>query len=171
MGHEADFGGAWDGTLGAVTRDDQWNVVVKKSRGNRDLRPIKPQANAAAAWDMIRMSLKERASRSIASMRSLAIRAIWERITVTVDSGAVNSVGPPTMANGVKIRETPASWAGLKYRAANGAAIDNQGERVIQAMTKQGKKIGMTFQIANVTKPLGSVRAMLDAEGDVSERQ
>ena len=79
---------------------------------------------------------------------------------------AVDSVGPPTMAIGVKIKDTPA-WARLKYRAANGTAIDNQGEKVIQAITKQGKNIGMTFQIANVTKPLGSVRAMLDAGNKV----
>ncbi len=89
------------------------------------------------------------------------------RITVTVDSGAVDSVGPPTMATDVRISDTPASRAGLKYRAANGTAIDNQGEKVTQAITKQGKKIGMTFQIANVTKPLGSVRAMLDAGNNV----
>ena len=34
-------------------------------------------------------------------------------------------------------------------------------------MTKQGHKIGMAFQIANVTKPLGAVRAMLDASNKV----
>ena len=55
----------------------------------------------------------------------------------------------------------------FKHRAVNGTAIDNQGENGVQAMTKQGKKIGMTFQIANVTKPLGSVRAVLDAGNKV----
>jgi len=51
----------------------------------------------------------------------------------------------------------------MKYRASNGTAIANQGEKAIQGITKQGHKIGMAFQIANVTKPLGAVRAMLDA--------
>jgi len=36
-------------------------------------------------------------------------------------------------------------------------------KRSLNGVTKEGQKIGMTFQIANVTKPLGSVRAMLDA--------
>ena len=54
----------------------------------------------------------------------------WERFTVTVDSGAVDSVGPPSMAQAIKIKDTPASRAGLKYRAANGTSIDNQGEEV-----------------------------------------
>ena len=63
----------------------------------------------------------------------------WERITVTVDSGAVNSFGPPTMVTGIKIGDTPASRAGLKDRAANGgmgASIDDQGENIVQAVTK-----------------------------------
>jgi hypothetical protein len=55
----------------------------------------------------------------------------------------------------------------MKYRAANGTSIVNQGEKAIQGMTRQGQKIGMAFQIANVTKPLGAVRAMLDAGNKV----
>ena len=89
------------------------------------------------------------------------------KTTVNVDSGAVDSVRPPTLANGVKIRETPASRASLKYRVANGTAIDNQGEKIIQAMTKQGKNLGMTLQIAHVTKPSGSMRAMVGAGNKV----
>jgi hypothetical protein len=65
------------------------------------------------------------------------------------------------MAKSVKVKDTPASRAGMKYRAASGTSIANQGEKAIQGMTKQRHKIGMAFQIANVTKPLGSVRAML----------
>ena len=48
----------------------------------------------------------------------------WEKITVTIDSGAVDSVGPKTMATDIGIKDTPASRAGLKYRAANGTSID-----------------------------------------------
>ena len=91
----------------------------------------------------------------------------WENITVTIDSGAVDSVGPKTMATDIGIRDTPASRAGLKYRAANGTSIDNLGEKSIQGVTMQGNKVVMTFQIANVTKPLGAVRAMLAAGNKV----
>ena len=55
----------------------------------------------------------------------------------------------------------------FKYRAANGTSIDNLGEKSLQGVTKQGNKVGMTFQIANVTKPLGAVRAMLAAGNKV----
>jgi hypothetical protein len=71
------------------------------------------------------------------------------------------------MATDLPIRDTPASRAGLKYRAANGTAIDYLGEKAIQGVTKQGNKVGMTFQVANVTKPLGAVRAMLAAGNKV----
>jgi hypothetical protein len=91
----------------------------------------------------------------------------WEKITVTIVSGAVDSVGPRTMATDIDIKDTPASRAGLKYRAANGTPIDNLGEKSIQGVTKQGNKVGMTFQIADVTKPLGAVRAMLAAGNKV----
>ena len=86
---------------------------------------------------------------------------------MAIDSGAVDSVGPKTMATDIGIKDTPASRAGLKYRAANGTSIDNFGEKTIQGVTKQGNKVGMTFQIANVTKPLGAVRAMLAAGSKV----
>ena len=89
------------------------------------------------------------------------------KITVTIDSGAVDSVGPKTMATDIGIKDTPASRAGLKYRAANGTSIDTLGEKAIQGVTKQGNKVGMTFQIANVTKPRGAVRAMLAAGNKV----
>ena len=91
----------------------------------------------------------------------------WEKITVTIDSGAIDSVGPKTVAMDIGIKDTPASRAGLKYRAANGTSIDNLGEKSIQGVTNQGNKVGMTFQIANVTKPLGAVRAMLAAGNQV----
>ena len=67
----------------------------------------------------------------------------------------------------IGIKDTPASRAGLKYRAAIGTPIDNLGEKSIQGVTKQGNKVGMTFQIADVTKPLGAVRAMLAAGNKV----
>jgi hypothetical protein len=71
------------------------------------------------------------------------------------------------MATDLPIKDTPASRAGLKYRATNGTTIDNLGEKAIQGITKQGNKVGMTFQVADVTKPLGAVRAMLAAGNKV----
>ena len=80
-----------------------------------------------------------------------------------MDSGAIDSVIPKGVASGVKVKETRASRQGLKYRAANGTPIKNEGERELQGYTGEGNKASMTMQVAAVTKPLGSVRAMLKA--------
>ena len=74
------------------------------------------------------------------------------------------------MATDIGSKDTPESRAGFKYRAANGTCIDNRGEKSFQGVTKQGNKVGMTFQIANVTKPLGAVRAMLAAGNKVCSK-
>ena len=88
-------------------------------------------------------------------------------LSVKDDSGAINSVGPLDMARGVRIRETPASRSGMKYRAANGTPSVNQGEKSVNGITTEVKRVNLTCQIADVMKPLGSVRAMLEAGNQV----
>ena len=87
----------------------------------------------------------------------------WERVPVTVDSGAIDSVIPKGVAQSVPVKETEASRRGLKYRAANGTSIANEGERSLKGYTNEANRVDMTMQVAKVTKPLGSVRAMLKA--------
>ena len=55
------------------------------------------------------------------------------------------------------------SKAGVKYRAANGGSIVNKGERKLQGYTSEANLVDMSMQVCDVTKPLGSVRAMLKA--------
>jgi hypothetical protein len=161
---EADFGGQWDTSINEMSIGGEWTTVVRKARGNRDMRPIKPVCCARGNH----LHSIERAGNTVNCINEIANdKGKWEKITVTIDSGAVDSVGPKTMATDLPIKDTPASRAGLKYRAANGTTIDNLGEKSIQGITKQGKKVGMTFQVADVTKPLGAVRAMLAAGNKV----
>ena len=94
-------------------------------------------------------------------------RGNWEKVSVTVDSGAIDSVIPDKVAMGVKKRDTVASRNGLKYRAANGTPIANEGEKTLQGYTNEGSPVTMTMQVAKVTKPLGSVRAMVEANNMV----
>ena len=60
-----------------------------------------------------------------------------------------------------------ASKQGLKHRAANGSPIANEGEKTHRGYTNEGSAVAMTMQVAKVTKPLGSVRAMLEANNMV----
>ena len=87
----------------------------------------------------------------------------WERVPVTVDSGAIDSVMPRRIAHGVPVKQTEASRQGLKYRAANGTSIRNEGERDLKGYTTEGNRVDVSMQVCDVTKPLGSGRAMLQA--------
>ena len=87
----------------------------------------------------------------------------YEMITVTADSGAADHVAPKNVASHLKIQETEASRQGVKYVAANGQKIANVGQKTIQGITDEGMPLGMTWQIAEVKKPLASVGRMCDA--------
>ena len=65
------------------------------------------------------------------------------------------------------MRQTEASKRGLKYRAANGTAIINEGERSLKGYTNEANLVDMAMQVCEVTKPLGSVRAMVKAGNKV----
>jgi hypothetical protein len=111
--NDADFGGNWDATSGQVSRDDQWTVVARRARGNGDMRPIRFGGDCCARGG--HLNSIERAANQVTCINEVTgNRGIFEKITVTVDSGVVDSVGPPTMPMDVKIRDTPASRAGLK---------------------------------------------------------
>ena len=91
-----------------------------------------------------------------------------EVITVTVDSGAYNTVGPPKTGTHFPLKPTHASTSGKDYRAANGTIIRNHGQRVIKGTNDAGHNIGMPIQIADVNKVLGSVREMLESGNRVT---
>ena len=88
-------------------------------------------------------------------------------IEVTVDSGAVDTVGPPTVAPGIPIRETAASRSGMHYTAANNMKIPNLGENKIEGINEEGQDVGMTIQAAKVNKVLASVGRTCEAGNKV----
>ena len=59
----------------------------------------------------------------------------WTRIRTVMDSGAAESVGPPSMAPEVPIRESPGSLAGRAYIAAGGERLPNMGQKVLTVVT------------------------------------
>ena len=52
---------------------------------------------------------------------------------------------------------------GVHYIAANGSEIKNEGEKRLRAFTEKGLPINMTWQIAEVKKPLASIGRICDA--------
>ena len=81
---------------------------------------------------------------------------------LTVDSGAADSVYPRSWVRAALIMISQGMKMGLHYVAAGGARIPNQGEFPLKFWTKEGVKACLTFQIADINKPLASVSHMTD---------
>ena len=85
----------------------------------------------------------------------------WEVIDAILDSGASVTVIPPHMAAGHPVQESAASRAGVQYEVANGEEIPNLGEKLFAVVTEEGSVRGMRPQVADVSKALQSVRALV----------
>ena len=84
----------------------------------------------------------------------------WEKIRIQADSGAIDSVGPKSMAGAFKMRETEMSRKGIGFVAANGSGVKNYGEKMIVGYTDEGGAVSMKVQCADVKKVLCSVHKM-----------
>lgn len=79
----------------------------------------------------------------------------WTRIRTVMDSGAAESVGPPSgswSANSrvSRVAESP----GILLRAMR---IPNMGQQVLSVVTNEGHEAQALYQIAEVTRPLTAV--------------
>jgi hypothetical protein len=84
----------------------------------------------------------------------------WEKVAVQVDSGAVDSVAPPGIAEAFNTMKTKLSEAGVGFVAANGSRIANFGEKQVVGWTDEGDAVSMRMTVADVHKVLGSVHRM-----------
>ena len=87
--------------------------------------------------------------------------AEWEVMGAVVEFGASVIVIPPRVAGGYAIRESAASRAGVQYEIANGDEIPNLCEKLFAVVTEEGTVRGMRPQVADVSKALQSVRALV----------
>lgn len=89
----------------------------------------------------------------------------WRRVKGVMDSGASESVAPPTMCPNYKIYPSPGSIAGQNYVSASDDTIPNLGEQYLDIVTKQGRATVAKYQVADVTRPLNAVSEICDAGG------
>ena len=92
----------------------------------------------------------------------------YRQIEVLVDTGAAESVIPPSCLPGHTIHQNSASLAGEKYITADGHEIPNRGEQHVAFRTDEGHKCGLKFQVTDVTKPLLSVTQLASTGHTVS---
>ena len=87
----------------------------------------------------------------------------WKRISLTVDSGACENVIADEEVPNYPVKESRASKMGVKYASATGEEIPNLGEIMLPMYTPGGGKNKMCMQVAEVSRPLASVKRICEA--------
>ena len=117
--------------------------------------------------DMVRTDTKQKLSvlseKRPMSLKPLSTNNEWEYIETILDSGATVTVIPPHVGRSYEVVPSAASRAGVKYEVANGEEIPNLGEKLMPVMTREGSMRGLRAQVADVSKALQSVRALVKA--------
>ena len=88
----------------------------------------------------------------------------FKKLEVLVDSGAAASVMPQRYVEDREVTKGEAAKRGVHDVAADGGRIPNLGEVRVNLLTKEREKASVTFQVADVHKPILSVGA-LTAQG------
>ena len=85
-------------------------------------------------------------------------------VEAVVDSGAADPVARAGTFPG-KVAPSTMSKTGRKYRGPDGTRIVNEGQQSVQFTSDEGHRCGMTWQIADVERPLIAV-SHLSAAGN-----
>ena len=67
----------------------------------------------------------------------------WEKVVITADSGAADSVIPKGTVKSAAVKPNDASRKGMKFCAANGTEIDIYGEQNICCRDDKGTDLKM----------------------------
>ena len=83
----------------------------------------------------------------------------YRKVKAIVDSGASKSVAAGSLAPEIPTQPSEGSRRGETYAAAakGGKPLENEGEKIIPAMTGQGRGVTTTWQVVDVSRPLMSV--------------
>ena len=101
----------------------------------------------------------------------------YKPVQVVVDSAAVECVANKGIIEDLRgpnagpIKKGAAAAAGVSYVTADGGEVPNEGEQDVNMMTKEGHMCGMTWQVADIQKPLLAVTALTKTGHEVRFRQ
>jgi hypothetical protein len=151
----------WAYSLQYDNDPDGW-TEVRSSRGSKQSEPRMIYNAGNQAWEAIAASKSEE-SRMIYNVDKQA----WEKITFVGDSGAVDHVINKESAKAFKLHETPASKAGIGFRAANNTLIKNYGEKRLTGFTDKNDDFSMNVQVTDVKRNLASFNKMVEQGKDV----
>ena len=165
---------------------DNWTVVTKK---HKDMRPISVQKGKKdkrkqkeEEWQRAieKEKMEKQHSNRFAALSEDEISWIgapettdvdavsgkegtWERLPIKVDSGAVETVMPASMARHIPTRETNRSKNGSGFRAANGSHIQHYGQKALKGYGDEFQSLNIIAQVADVKTALASVYRMVQA--------
>ena len=94
------------------------------------------------------------------AVREAEFHGRWARMKAVMDSGATVTVIPPAVGKLYEVTESEASKRGVQYEVASGDSLPNLGEKFLPLLTKENTVRGMLAQVADITMPLQSARAM-----------
>ena len=145
-----------------------WHVVrggrLPRNRKRQDTTGSTPRRRYKCRWD----ALEEEEEEDAGDVMQLGSDQLdWEEVKITIDSGAVGTVGPKEVGKVFPVLPTEASKKGMFYRAANNTKIAIHGKKALRGYTREGSDIGIDLQVADVKKALGSVRRMCEAGNNV----
>ena len=92
----------------------------------------------------------------------------WAKVPVAMDSGSMANVTPPTMFS-CTINETAASKAKESFHVADNSPIPNPGSQSVvgKSDSENPVTISVDFDVANITRPLGSVSKLVNKQNRV----
>ena len=134
--------------------DNPWQVRISKARSRWDMRPSTINSIAKVVQPN---------SNSVCSVKHQEYVGDFERVKVTMDSGAIDSVSPPDVGRAFPIVETFASKNNIDYKGPNDSPIKNYGQRCFQGLNDSYGQMSGAWQVADVNKVLGSVDKAVDA--------
>jgi len=87
-------------------------------------------------------------------------------VDVAVDSGAGDNVLAAVDVPGHKIQDSPGSIRGQQFKGAGGHVMANEGQVILDMLAPledgQHNEVGVTWQVADVCRPLLSVSKICD---------
>ena len=87
-------------------------------------------------------------------------------ITV-MDRGASDHVAHSRIAPEIEVKSSAGSRRGQVYSAAGGKTIPDEGEQSFALVTNEGTGANLTYQVADVRRPLTSVAKVCDRRNRV----
>ena len=143
--HDVNFNSRDDliNMLNDVSRSDEWTVKVNRSRSKKDMRPSRINSITKTTQPN---------SGSVCSIKHQEYVGNFEKVKVTMDSGAVDPVVPPDVGLAFQLEETFASKNGIDYKGPNDSPIKNYGQRRYAGFSDNWTQMSGAWQVAEVKK-------------------